>query len=316
MLQLQYMLFLSKSIFKWVGTLTKISKDPQKYSLATIHAAIISILVTSIFAYLIFLNGRIVDLNQSVFFEADKINTIPFWFTGPGSYDSSKKEERIRILIILDRIASYGDTKVKYIGKIPDVPKEKEARGSLALDIMWSISSNYPFLQKVFRNTPKQGQTTFKFEKPKKSHFNDIQEIEEWINDIETLSIWLERIWTNHRGNLIETVRTMDELTAKANKLSSFSEHVDFTISFFENVKEARKISDSTRSNLRALQTYQSKLKIKRILGLCLVLCFISFISGVIYQIVDWEFMPKTMFWLPFLLYFIVFLSLFLKFIF
>jgi len=291
------------------------SKDSQKYSLATIHAAIISILVTSIFAYLIFLNGRIVDLNQSVFFEADKINTIPFWFTGPGSYDSSKKEERIRILIILDRIASYGDTKVKYIGKIPDVPKEKEARGLLALDIMWSISSNYPFPQKVFRNTPKQGQTTLKFEKPKKSHFNDIQEIKGWIDDIETLSIWLERIWTNHRGNLIETVRTSDELVAKANKFSSFSKHVDFTISFFENVKEARKISDSTRLNLIALQTYQSKLKIKWMLGLCLVLCFIAFISGVIYQIVDWQFIPKIMFWLPFLLYFIVFLGLFLKFI-
>ena len=173
------------------------------------------------------------------------------------------------------------------------------------MQIMGAISVYYPFRQKIELDKPKPGSVTYKFVKPRKSQFSNIEQVRKWVKDIENLAIPLKMLWENHRELLLATIHAFD-----IRNKNHITDHRFFVDAFFKNVMRAEKIADSTMDRLIALDAYKQRTKIKDQLILSLLLNALAFVVGVIYPIVGWTFFPRIILWFPLIVYFVLFFSL------
>jgi len=253
--------------------------------IAAIHATIITVFITVSSAYLLFLRGRLDELESFIYQEANKINRLRFanslGLKIEDKYECSDDKTRLELAKILGNIAMTGTPRLGlFEEKNLSIEKKKEV-GTEAIKIMDTLSSYYPFPQRLIRG-PKDG--THVANKPIRVKFTSIDDVIKWRNDVYVLTTILLDLWDNHRERFLDIIQPALEEHRKFFESRNIIPEV-FVNTFFQNIREAHRIANSTEEKLMTWKAYQKRNEIKKPLITFLIFSIPVFLLGVFFPI-------------------------------
>lgn len=254
-------------------------------SIAVIHTTVIAIFITVSFAYLLFLRGRLDELETSVYQEANKINRLRFanslGLKIEDKYVCSDDKTRMQLAGILGNIALTGTPQLGLFEEKDLSVEEKKGVGTEAIKIMDALSSYYPFPQRLIRRPKGE---TYIANKPIKVKFTSIEDVRKWRYDVYLLAVPLLHLWDDRRERFLNTIQPALEEYREFFEGRNINPEV-FVNTFFQNISEAQRIANSTEEKLMALTAYQKRNEIKKPLIIFLVLGIPVSLLGVFFPI-------------------------------
>lgn len=312
------------------------SKKKSNFSLIGIHATILSIVITFLSAYGLFVFEKLDEIEYQAFSEYLKINDVylastyksprhqfPYLLNIPCNLRYKKIVENFWRLASDDLINSSNKNK----------PTEKEiAENGFDLICNMTVLQNmYPYPTRISFN--KEGEVIFN-NKIQKLKFNSIDELRNWINDIDEILRVTLFFYSQRKGKLDELIlaamsaaekkfppfESEEELDNKytpgeKNDLLKMKKSIVYISAseFFRNMEKTQKIFIDTKKMIDDYDLYKNRHINKDIFAIGLILTFIAFITSVIIPMLINISYRIFEVWIPVATYLIIFSYLLLK---
>ena len=278
-----------------------ISKYASRIPIANIHATVIAIFVAFFSAYLIFVYGKLDDFENSIYEEAYKINYLEI----PSIFATGSKEQRYEL------ITKEGSNKVnKKLNSLKDaldeLPQHDKVHLGQELEVLMSaLSYSYPF-RPIAEVTP-DGNYRFRPEPLKRLSFDNVYQIQKWIEDMTTLGYRWKWFWSGRESKILACLESHIE-RRKSVTPEDFISIKKLAAITNDNINTGFRIASDAAWRLEVWKDYHSRQTNRVPIVWILVLFFVAFLSGVVYPLSKWAFWPRFFYWFPIGLYCVFFL--------
>lgn len=291
-------------------------------ALAGIHATFLSILMTGLTVYIVFVFTKVQEMEMRALAEAERVNDIRPVESLHGRIDQNEVFHKDKLINMLDDIM--------FCRNASSLPIDDDQRAKKALGIMRALTSQYPFPEKFFKT--KEGNFASRGE-PQPVLFGSLNDVREWVNTMDKLSTPLISSWEINmdclpvlldrysrselfivnkkhleKSHLLKNLRSED-----GPAIYSRPESLDPILtykSFFETLITARQIMKKTRYYVQQADMFRNKYPSKNILIFASLMICVSFIFGVIVPVSFQSVRSIIVIIIPFLFYLLIFVYL------
>jgi len=279
---------------------------------AGINASVLSLLIGAVFAYGMYVHGKMEDLRLEAMEAAREINELRMYgYYGIGAgwtnYLSSHPTNREATLREAIQLGMHGSME-------PDPAIRSENAASIVRNIC-KLAAAYPFPQSASPGA--DGGAEVHMSEPKPVDLGSIQNVTDWASEMERMSrllLWLDRAHMGSKEKLLDQFSSDWEKTHLENAPEELRDQiasanpVGFVSGFMENVGASHRIARAVKARLTKLEAYEGSTPSRSMVLAVIATAGLVFLAGVVVPLVAPSVHQVVYLWIPCLYYFLALL--------